>query len=105
MRALKFTKPRKITRRFLRFYSYEYAKGNNYEKISMVITNKGIARVSELDWEHNFGRSTFSLFEAKHGGLLYSAWLEEARLSERQLKWLTTYFINRIIDGKWINLT
>lgn len=68
----------------------------HYGRFSTITTKYGIVTASELNWQHNNGRSYFTLFSTVRNGLNYSAWLDEAQLSDRQLKWMATHFIKKI---------
>lgn len=97
MRQLRFNKPYKIlSTRIDDGKRLDVPDLAHYGRFSTIITKHGIVMASELDWPHNNGRSYFTLFATVKDGMIHSAWLNEARLSDRNLKWMATNFINKL---------
>ena len=97
MRELKYNKPYKIyTSKIEDGKLLDNPNSTHYGRFSTITTKYGIVTASELNWQHNNGRSFFTLFTTAINGLSYSAWLEEAELSDRCLKWMATHFIKNI---------
>ena len=72
-----------------------------YERRTICETRLGYVSVEELDWAHNLGKNFFTYFKIIIDKIEYSAFLEEARLSDIQRRWLATNFVNQIkIDNK-----
>ena len=99
MRELKFNKPYKIHKTTVDEKSLNFPEAEYYGRFSTIITKSGIVTASELNWKHNNGRSFFTLFTTVLDGFNYSAWLDEAKLSDRQLKWMASYFINKLLKN------
>lgn len=101
MKILKYRLPFRVATSsvYKATYAHDISK-YEYEKHSAVITKNGVVVVTELCWDHNNGVDEFSYFNTTINGISYSAFLDEARLSERQLRWLATNFINNIINKK-----
>jgi len=99
MRTLKFNKPYKNYRTTIQDgKSLDNPDSTHYGRFSTVTTKFGIVTVSEMDWAHNNGRSYFTLFSTNIKGINYSAWLNEARLSDRQIKFMSTNFIKQLLN-------
>lgn len=97
MRELRFNKPYKIhTSRIEDGKRLDNPDSTHYGRFSTITTKYGIVTASELNWQHNNGRSFFTLFTTVINGFSYSAWLDEAELSDRCLKWMATHFIKKI---------
>jgi hypothetical protein len=97
MRTLRFNKPYKsYTTRIEDGKRLDNPDSTHYGRFSTIMTKYGIVTASELNWAHNNGRSYFTVFSTIKNGLNYSAWLDEAELSDRQLKWMATHFIKKI---------
>lgn len=98
MRTLKFNAPYKIyNSRIEDGKRLDNPDSTHYGRFSTITTKNGIVTASELNWAHNNGRSYFTLFSTVIGGCIYSAWLNEAGLSDRSLKWMATNFIKKAV--------
>jgi len=104
MKRLKFKEPYKITSTQL---SVEYLNEplQNYQRLSAVATKYGVVMVSELKWQDDFGWSICAIFSTTKDGLYYSATIEKAQLNEMQLKWISTSFIKKVLNGSWKKFT
>lgn len=97
MRELKYNKPYKIYRASIQDgKSLQNPDSTHYCRFSTITTKYGIVTASEMNWATNSGRSFFTLFSTVLNSLCYSAWLEEAQLSDRNLKWMATHFVRGI---------
>lgn len=93
-------KPYKDARKDTRQESgYVHDKDRNYERTSFHRTEHGIVKVTQLDWEHNHGRSTFTRFSTVKNKVNYSAWVEKARLSEKELQSKSELFMRIIVNA------
>lgn len=100
MRDLKFREKYKLRRTQIEMGKYLHDTDKKYyEKVSTVFTNKGIVVVIEWDWETNSKPIRFTCFKTLINGWIYEADLNEKRLSEMQIKWLATHFINTIFKA------
>lgn len=99
MRGLKYRKPYKVTGTML---SQEYLNKpfGNYERHLCVATRYGVVMVSDVKWENNFGWDTFTVFSTTKEGMYFSAILEEAMLTDIQIKWLSTNFIKKVTNNE-----
>lgn len=101
MRELKYKDPVKLRSSRIengkRLYDSE---GKYYNRFSTVYTKHGIVTVLEFNWQTNSGKIIFTEFNTVFNGLIYSADIEEARLSEIKIKWLSTHFIKTILKIK-----
>ncbi len=98
MRELRYNQPYKIhNTRIEDGKRLHNPDSTHYCRFSTIKTKYGIVTASELNWEHNSGRSFFTLFTTVINGLSYSAWLDEAELSDRCLKWMATHFIKKLL--------
>lgn len=98
MRALKFTHVEQFKGSRIEYSKVNSSSAEYYEKVSAVVTKYGIVWVYEFDWQTNEGKIIFSLFKTTMGDMEFSAELKEVRLSDIQLKWLSTNFMHQIID-------
>jgi hypothetical protein len=97
MRQLKYNAPYKINRTMIEDGKrLDIPDEAHYSRFSTITTKAGIVTASEINWPHNSGRICCTLFTTIINGYNHSAWLEEAQLSDRQLKWMATYFINKL---------
>lgn len=97
MRQLEYHIPIKLVR--TRIEDGKRVDGNGkeyYTRFSIITTRKGFVAVLEWNWQTNHGKIYHTEFSAVVNGWKYSARLNEANLSERQLKWMGSYFINNI---------
>lgn len=96
MRKLTFRRPYKVTGTRI---SEEYLNepGQNYERHLSVATKFGVVMVSEIKWEGNSSWFCCTHFSTVFNGLYYSATLDEAKLTDIRIKWLSTNFIKTII--------
>ncbi len=69
-----------------------------YSRFSVVETEYGLVTVIEMNWATNTGKIIFTIFSTVVAGYKYEAELNDARLSERNLKWLSTHFIKTVIS-------
>lgn len=99
MRTLEYNKPYKIYKTSIEDGKrLDKPDSTHYGRFSTITTRFGIVTASELDWEHNNGKSYFTLFSTFFNGKIHTAWLRQANLSDRCLKQMATYFIKRIIS-------
>lgn len=102
MRDLRYSEPYKLTQikiedgKRLCNPAPEY-----YSRFSVVYTRYGVVTVLEFDWKTNFGQDRFTEFRTIHNGLLYSATLNEGKLSDRNVRWLSTHFAKTITKLKF----
>lgn len=76
--------------------SFNNPEQQYYEKFSTVYTAFGLVTVLQFNWQTNSGKMIYSEFGTVINGMKYTATLKEAVLSDRQIKWLATYFIKKI---------
>lgn len=98
MRELEFTLIGKFSGTRIEYSNVNNPSPEYYERVSSVITRYGIVSVYECDWMTNKGKTVFTLFKTTMGEMYFEAQLKEARLSDQQLKWLSTNFMNQLID-------
>ena len=97
MRVLKYNKPYRVNKTTIEDgRRLDNPAPQYYHRLSTIITKNGIVTASEMDWADNYGKSFFTLFSTVMNGYKYTAWLDEAKLSERNLKWMATHFIRNI---------
>lgn len=101
MRELKFDTPIKIKKTEVKKENIYSPAPVNYSRCLSVLTTFGIVIVEELKWETNFGFDEFTILSTMIGDMRYSAQLNEAKLSDRQIKWLATNFIKRVLN-QWL---
>lgn len=101
MRNLQYKESYKLQHSLIEkgIYLYEN-KPLYFEKVSTVFTKYGIAVIYECDWATNSLPVKMMVFKTVLGGKVYSAELNEQRLSERQLKWLATNFMKTIYSNQ-----
>lgn len=100
MRKFEYREPYKIVRTDIKKEYLNEFKGKNFECLEAIITKYGIVLVSQMRWTHNSGEHNFSYFKTVIGGYAYTAFLSETRLSEMQLKWLSTNFMKTVMKNK-----
>jgi hypothetical protein len=97
VRTLEYRKPYKVKRTKLGVAEMVHQPADHcLEKSSCCITKLGIVMIFEMSWKHNHGRDYFTLFQTVLNGMIYSAYLSEANLSDFQAKWMATHFIKNI---------
>lgn len=63
-----------------------------YERSTVVETEFGFVKVEQLDWAHNHGKYLFTVFSIVINGYKHSAFIDQARLSDSELKNYATHF-------------
>lgn len=96
MRTLEFREPSKVTSTSVHKEYWRHLSRNNFERSQWVITKYGIVALSELDWETNTGQDTFTYFQTIINGYSYTAFLNQSKLSDRQIKWMSTHFMKQV---------
>lgn len=99
MREFHFESPYKCERTTVHGYKEQNIDRNHFSRYSCVVTRYGIVMVNEFRWETNFGIDIFSRFFTVLDGMIHSAYIKEAPLSEIQRKWLATNFIKKAMAG------
>lgn len=97
MRNLIYKEPYRIRNSSVEkgLYLYEN-KPLYFEKVSTVLTQYGVVIIYECDWVTNPSPVRMTIFKTVVKGFVYTAELNEQRLSDQQLKWLSTNFIKTI---------
>lgn len=102
MRDLKYRPPSKVYHGRIEDGKRLDCPGDGYfSKFTVVYTKYGIVTVLEFDWKTNSGQIFFTEFNTIMNQMMYSAKLNEVRLSDRNIKWLSTHFIKNIIEKQF----
>lgn len=97
MRVLKYDSPRPVKNTSIHEgKSLQCPDINHYNRFSTVETAFGLVTVIDFKWQHNNGFYIWTEFATIINGIKYSAVINEGKLSDRQIKWLSTHFIKNI---------
>lgn len=67
-----------------------------YERYTVIRTEHGFVKIDQMHWSTNSGPQIFSYLRTVIGGVCYSAFVDEARLSTSRMDFLANEFM-RII--------
>ena len=100
MKDLQYIKPFRNKGRdtSLQIINTEEREGEWKVKRSFIETKLGVVKVIEFKMFTRFEEVSHSLFSTIKNNVEYRAYLNEVNLSQRQLQWLSTNFMNTIFN-------